>query len=309
MYRLKNLLRSYLSFSRKELNGIFVLFVLILLVILSPRLYPLFLKDQKFDFDRFKMEAEDFRAAAAKIEIPQGKINKKADKSSARPVYFNFDPNGLSESNWLKLGLSHKQIQVIRNYELKGGKFFIKEDLKKIYSISEKQYSMLEPFIKIGNTDVLSGKKTVKANYKSAGIAENTLRPIIEINAADSLELERIRGIGPAFASRIIRFRKRIGGFYRKEQLLEIYGMDSLKYDQLKDQIQVNSGLITKLNINTFTFDEIRHHPYLNYKQMNAIIQYRTQHGLYKSIDDLRKIAILNEEIIRKIEPYFSFNP
>jgi competence protein ComEA len=305
MYRLKNLLRSYLSFSRKELNGIFVLFVLILLVILSPRLYPLFLKDQKFDFDRFKMEAEDFRAAAAKIEIPQGKINKKADKSSARPVYFNFDPNRLSESNWLKLGLSHKQIQVIRNYELKGGKFFRKEDLKKIYSISEKQYSMLEPFIMIGNTDVLSGKKTVKANYKSAGIAENTLRPIIEINAADSLELERIRGIGPAFASRIIRFRKRIGGFYRKEQLLEIYGMDSLKYDQLKDQIQVNSGLITKLNINTFTFDEIRHHPYLNYKQMNAIIQYRTQHGSYKSIDDLRKIAILNEEIIRKIEPYF----
>jgi len=308
MYRLKNLLRSYLSFSRKELNGIFVLFVLILLVILSPRLYPLFLKDQKFDFDRFKMEAEDFRAAAAKIEIPQVKINKEADKSSARPVYFNFDPNRLSESNWLKLGLSHKQIQVIRNYELKGGKFFRKEDLKKIYSISEKQYSMLEPFLMIGNTDVLSGKKTVKANYKSAGIAENTLRPIIEINAADSLELERIRGIGPAFASRIIRFRKRIGGFYRKEQLLEIYGMDSLKYDQLKDQIQVNSGLITKLNINTFTFDEIRHHPYLNYKQMNAIIQYRTQHGSYKSIDDLRKIAILNEEIIRKIEPYFSLS-
>ena len=308
MYRLKNLLRSYLSFSRKELNGIFVLFVLILLVILSPRLYSFFFKDQKYDFERFKMEAEDFRAAAAKIEIPNRKINKAAAKSWARPVYFNFDPNGLSESNWLKLGLSQKQIQVIRNYEFKGGKFFRKEDLKKIYSISEKQYSMLEPFIKIGNTDVLSDKKTVKTKYKSTGISEHTLRPIIEINAADSLELERIRGIGPAFASRIIRFRKRIGGFYRKEQLLEIYGMDSLKYDQLKDQIQVNSGLITKLNINTFTFDEIRHHPYLNYKQMNAIIQYRTQHGSYKSIDDLRKIAILNEEIIRKIEPYFSLS-
>jgi DNA uptake protein ComE-like DNA-binding protein len=255
------------------------------------------------------MEAEDFRAAATNIEIPQGKINKEADKSWARPVYFNFDPNGLSESNWLKLGLSHKQIQVIRNYELKGGKFFRKEDLKKIYSISEKQYSMLEPFIKIGNIDVLSGKMTVKTNYKSTGIPKNTLRPIIELNVADSLELESIRGIGPAFASRIIKFRRRIGGFYRKEQLLEIYGMDSLKYDQLKDQIQVNAGLITRININTFTFEEIRHHPYLNYKQMNAIIQYRAQHGSYKSVDDLRKIAILNEEIIRKIEPYFSLSP
>jgi DNA uptake protein ComE-like DNA-binding protein len=309
MYRLKKLLRSYLSFSRKELNGIFVLFVLILLVILTPRLYSLFFKDQKYDFERFKMEAEDFRAAATNIEIPQGKINKEADKSWARPVYFNFDPNGLSESNWLKLGLSHKQIQVIRNYELKGGKFFRKEDLKKIYSISEKQYSMLEPFIKIGNIDVLSGKMTVKTNYKSTGIPKNTLRPIIELNVADSLELESIRGIGPAFASRIIKFRRRIGGFYRKEQLLEIYGMDSLKYDQLKDQIQVNAGLITRININTFTFEEIRHHPYLNYKQMNAIIQYRAQHGSYKSVDDLRKIAILNEEIIRKIEPYFSLSP
>jgi competence ComEA-like helix-hairpin-helix protein len=150
---------------------------------------------------------------------------------------------------------------------------------------------------------------TFKTNYKSTGIPKNTLRPIIELNAADSIELESIRGIGPAFASRIIKFRRRIGGFYRKEQLLEIYGMDSLKYDQLKDQIQVNAGLITRININTFTFEEIRHHPYLNYKQMNAIIQYRAQHGSYKSVDDLRKIAILNEEIIRKIEPYFSLSP
>jgi competence protein ComEA len=85
--------------------------------------------------------------------------------------------------------------------------------------------------------------------------------------------------------------------------------MDSLKYNQIKDQIQVNTGLVRSFNINTFTFEEIRHHPYLTYKQMNVIIQYRTQHGLYKSIDDLRKIAILNEEIIRKIEPYFSLSP
>jgi competence protein ComEA len=129
------------------------------------------------------------------------------------------------------------------------------------------------------------------------------------LNSADSLELESVRGIGPAFASRIIRFRKRLGGFHRKEQLLEIYGMDSVKYDQLKDLIKVNAGLINQINLNTFTFDEIRRHPYLTYKQMNAIIQYRSQHGSFKSIDDLMKIAMLNEEIIRKIEPYIVLSP
>jgi DNA uptake protein ComE-like DNA-binding protein len=309
MYRFKNLLRSYFSFSRKELNGIFVLFVLMLIVIGSPKLYSLFCKDQKYDFERFSMEAEEFRAAAAKVGIPQRKIYNEPELSLVKPVFFNFDPNRLSESNWLKLGLSYKQIKVIRNYESKGGKFYKKEDLKRIYSISEKQYIMLEPFIVIKNADELSNKKTFKTNIRSAAISDQIRRPGIEINASDSLELERIRGIGPAFALRIIKFRRRLGGFYRKEQLLEVYGMDSLKYDQLKDQIQVNTGLVRRLNINTFTFEEIRHHPYLTYKQMNAIIQYRTQHGLYKSIDDLRKIAILNEEIIRKIEPYFSFNP
>jgi DNA uptake protein ComE-like DNA-binding protein len=309
MYRFKNLLRSYFSFSRKELNGIFVLFVLILIVIVSPKLYSLFFKDQKYDFERFSMEAEEFRAAAAKVGIPQRKIYNEPELSLVKQVFFNFDPNRLSESNWIKLGLSYKQIKVIRNYESKGGKFYKKEDLKRIYSISEKQYIMLEPFIVIKNADELNNKKTFKTNIRSAAISDPIRRPGIEINAADSLELERIRGIGPAFALRIIKFRRRLGGFYRKEQLLEVYGMDSLKYDQLKDQIQVNTGLVRRLNINTFTFEEIRHHPYLTYKQMNAIIQYRTQHGLYKSIDDLRKIAILNEEIIRKIEPYFSFNP
>jgi DNA uptake protein ComE-like DNA-binding protein len=309
MYRFKNLLRSYFSFSRKELNGIFVLFVLMLIVIGSPKLYSLFCKDQKYDFERFSMEAEEFRAAAAKVGIPQRKIYNEPELSLVKPVFFNFDPNRLSESNWLKLGLSYKQIKVIRNYESKGGKFYKKEDLKRIYSISEKQYIMLEPFIVIKNADELSNKKTFKTNIRSAAISDQIRRPGIEINASDSLELERIRGIGPAFALRIIKFRRRLGGFYRKEQLLEVYGMDSLKYDQLKDQIQVNTGLVRRLNINTFTFEEIRHHSYLTYKQMNAIIQYRTQHGLYKSIDDLRKIAILNEEIIRKIEPYFSFNP
>jgi competence protein ComEA len=309
MYRFKNLLRSYFSFSRKELNGIFVLFVLMLIVIGSPKLYSLFFKDQKYDFERFSMEAKEFRAAAAKVGMPQRKIYNEPELSLVKPFFFNFDPNRLSESNWLKLGLSYKQIKVIRNYESKGGKFYKKEDLKRIYSISEKQYIMLEPFIVIKNADELSNKETFKTKIRSAAISDQIPRPAIEINAADSLELERIRGIGPAFALRIIKFRRRLGGFYRKEQLLEVYGMDSLRYDQLKDQIQVNTGLIRRLNMNTFTFEEIRHHPYLTYKQMNAIIQYRTQHGLYKSIDDLRKIAILNEEIIRKIEPYFSFNP
>lgn len=309
MYRFKNLLRSYFSFSKKELNGIFVLFSLMLLILIIPYLYPLFVKDEKYDFESFRIEAERFRALATKREREQKKGGSDQELSLVKPVYFEFDPNGLSDQRWLQLGLSVKQISVIRNYELKGGRFFKKEDLRRIYSISPEQYKLLEPFVRISNATSLKDSKNFKANYKPEDIPFRNIAPIIELNSADSIELESIHGIGPAFASRIIRFRKRLGGFYRKEQLLEVYGMDSVKYDQLKDLIKVNAGLITKINLNTFTFDEIRRHPYLTYKQMNAIIQYRSQHGSFKSIDELMKIAILNEEIIRKIEPYIVLSP
>jgi len=309
MYRFKNLLRSYFGFSKKELNGIFVLFSLMVLILIIPLLYPLFVKSEKYDFESFRIDAERFRASQAKMEREQKKGRSDAELSLVKPVYFEFDPNGLGDQHWLQLGLSVKQIRVIRNYELKGGRFFKKEDLRRIYSISPEQYKLLEPFVRISNSTSAKDSKSFKTNYKPAVIPLRNIVPIIELNLADSLELESVRGIGPAFASRIIRFRKRLGGFHHKEQLLEVYGMDSVKYNRLKDLINVNPGLITKINLNTFTFDEIRRHPYLTYKQMNAIIQYRSQHGSFKSIDDLMKIAILNEEIIRKIEPYIVLSP
>jgi competence protein ComEA len=136
MYRFKNLLRSYFSFSKKELNGIFVLFSLMGLVLIIPFLYPLFIKTEKYDFESFRIEAERFRASATKKGREQKKGRSDQELSLVKPVYFEFDPNGLSNQRWLQLGLSFKQIRVIRNYELKGGRFFKKEDLRRIYSIS-----------------------------------------------------------------------------------------------------------------------------------------------------------------------------
>jgi competence protein ComEA len=98
-----------------------------------------------------------------------------------------------------------------------------------------------------------------------------------------------------------------LGGFYKKEQLKEVYGIDSLRYAEIKNQVSVNSAKIKKLPINTISFDQLRLFPYLNYKQVNALIEYRKQHGNYNSIDDLKNIVLLDAGILRKIEPYISF--
>ncbi len=221
------------------------------------------------------------------------------------PAYFRFNPNQLPEADWQKLGLSKKQIKVIKNYEAKGGKFWKKEDLKRIYSIDAALYSKLEPYISIpeeypayGRT--IEGRGGVQRHSQNAVV-------VVELNSADSATLQTVRGIGPVLASRIVRYRDRLGGFCRKEQLREVYGIDSARYSSLEGQIIVNPGPVRKLNFNTATFDDIKGYPYLSYKQMNAIIQYRKQHGPYSGINDLKKIAILNEEILRKIAPYLIF--
>lgn len=296
-------LLSFFNFSKKELNGIFFLFLLILIILVSPWFYRKLSKLQVYDLEKFKLEAANFKNSEIRVFKPKSK------KESTRAEYFQFDPNSIGEKEWQRLGFSIKQIRVINNYVSKGGKFYKKEDLKRIYSISEAQYALVEPYIRIAAS--YTPNKFVKDEKlaKSATSNNRIPAPLIELNSADSLSLLTVRGIGPAFASRIIRFRDRLGGFYTKEQLKEVYGIDSLKYSQIQGQFSIDVGLIQKINLNTAGFDQFKKHPYLTYKQMNAIIQYRLQHGHFQTIEDLKKVAILNKEIIRKIEPYFAFLP
>jgi competence protein ComEA len=296
-------LRSFFNFSKKELNGIFFLFLLIIIILASPWFYRKLSKMQVYDHEKFKLEAANFKNSEIRV------FKSKSKKEATKAEYFEFDPNSIGKKEWQRLGFSIKQIRVINNYVSKGGKFYKKEDLKRIYSISEAQYALVEPYIRIAAS--YTPNKFVKDEKlaKSATSNNRIPVPLIELNTADSLSLLTVWGIGPAFASRIIRFRDHLGGFYTKEQLKEVYGIDSLKYSQIQDQFSIDARLIQKINLNTAGFDQLKKYPYLTYKQMNAIIQYRQQHGNFQSIEDLKKVAILNKEIIRKIEPYFAFLP
>jgi hypothetical protein len=76
-----------------------------------------------------------------------------ADKSGSRnkfqPISGSFNPNGLSESEWMNMGLSAPQARTLKKYEAAGGRFYKKEDLKKVFVISEAFYAHIEPFVVI----------------------------------------------------------------------------------------------------------------------------------------------------------------
>lgn len=303
MQGIKESIKSYFTFSKKELNGIILLIALILISLSFPAIYRYYSVKPIYEMEVLDTEIIKFQEEIKRINVNQ--IGKRATKAE----YFIFDPNGLDEKSWRKLGLSDRQIKVIYKYETKGGRFYNKEDFKKMYSIGAEQYLKLEPYIRIVKASPPEKENRKVSLFNPDPEKKNTKKVLIEINSADSAMLTEIRGIGPAFASRIIKYRDRLGGFYKIEQLKEVYGIDSVKYQQIEDQISLNSDQITQININSATFELLKKHPYLSYKQMNAVLQYRRQHGPFKTIDELKKVALLNEEIIRKIEPYILFNP
>ena len=287
---MKAYFKNYLSVTKKEWNGMVVLIILMALVLAAPYVYQMFRKDNIINFNEFD-KAVTLLSKGKKVSSAGNSWANESKVANAK--LFTFNPNELSDAGWQKLGLSDHQIKVIKNYEEKGGRFYTKADVKKMYSITDADYQRLEPYITIPDT---------YHHTEKAAPGE-----VIEVNSADSTKLTRIRGIGPAFAMRIIRYRERVGGFYNKEQLKEVFGIDEAKYTEIQGGITVDNQHISKINVNVASLNELRRFPYLSFKQANAILEYHNQHGDYASIDDMKNIAILDDGILRKIEPYLIF--
>ncbi|HYK57132.1 MAG TPA: helix-hairpin-helix domain-containing protein, partial [Flavisolibacter sp.] len=64
------------------------------------------------------------------------------------------------------------------------------------------------------------------------------------------------------------------------------------------------SGDVKKLNINTATKDELKTHPYIKWNLANAIVEYRNQHGNFKSLVELKNIVLIDETTFDKIVHY-----
>ena len=128
---------------------------------------------------------------------------------------------------------------------------------------------------------------------------------IVEINSADSAAWEALPGIGARLAARLIAFRDKLGGFYSVEQVKELYGLPDSTFQLLKPYLTVNAKLVHKININSAAKEELKVHPYIRWQLASMIVDYRKEHGTFASIDDLKKIQQITDDVFVKMAPYF----
>jgi competence protein ComEA len=308
---MKKWLYTYFSFTKREFNGVMVLMVLTLIISAVPYIYDWAVPPQQNvpeEIEALKklMLLEAQRQRNNSYHKDWHPAVREHRKSFPKPELFNFDPNTASGADWQRLGLSEKQAAVMLRYTANGGRFRKKEDLQNMYVISPDNYARFEPYIQIDKAS-LRLNKTAKVEAAGNSYPAKSKAIIVALNSADTLELQQVKGIGPAFARRIVKYRERLGGFYTPEQLKEVFGMDSLRYLEIKDQLSLDSRQLHPIFINRAGFEELRANPYLSYKQINAILQYRKQHGNYGNIADLKKVAILPAATVEKLAPYISF--
>lgn len=305
-------------FSKGERNGILVLLALIIVVLFSPAVYRYFAKPKPHDFSAFEASVADFEArleamheAAEAERLERRTFSREAPVSaSLRLTPFPFNPNQLPAAEWERMGLPAHVVRSIKNFENAGGSFRYKEDVKRIYLISDEMYAQLEPFIELPSRDARGTSGELPASLsrfaERPDPAEIRASLRINLNTADTTELIQLYGIGPAFSRRIANYRELLGGYLHTDQLLEVFGMDSTRLEGIRQNLVIDTTAIRKINLNQAEWADLVRHPYIDRNIANSLIAIRNQHGPYQSVSDIRRSQLITDELFKKIAPYLS---
>ncbi|HZI01610.1 MAG TPA: helix-hairpin-helix domain-containing protein [Flavisolibacter sp.] len=302
--------RSYFGFDKKDRLGALLLLMIILALYALPKVFPKKASTPILEDTAVLAAIDTLKSTTLKHienDFPDkmGYVEKNyvPDYTTIKPFHFN--PNTLDLEGWKRLGLPERNAKTIINYRNKGGKFYKREDLQKIWGLPAGFYDHVSAFIDLPasfqHAQFKSEKETFNTPKKEKIISH------ININEADTSALIALPGIGSKLASRIINFRDKLGGFYTPEQIRETYGVPDSTFQKIKHLFKIDPQLIRKINANTASKDQLKNHPYIKWHIANAIVEYRNQHGPFKELAELKRIVLIDESLFQKISPYLSF--
>ena len=294
---LKSFLRDYFTLTSRERKGAMVLATIIVVQIVVIIFINYTDPPPEPAIEKYRIQLATFESELKVNDSNELTPTNKTYPSKPEVKLYPFNPNTITDNEWVGFGLSEKQVAIIRNYINKGGVFRKKEDVSKIFSISEFQYKRMESFI------IIPDKKSVYESPSPKYKTTNAISELIDINTADTIELDKLPMIGAGRARLIFRYREALGGFVSANQLLEVFSIDTTVLNAIEMRITLDSKNIRKLNMNS---DDLQH-PYLTRKMTSVIKSYRTQHGKFKQPEDLLNIQLMNNEVLNKLAPYMTF--
>ncbi len=185
-----------------------------------------------------------------------------------------------------------------------------KQTFAKKDSLHNKRYLIINNYYQKSPNNKCSTKQytdtivsdTTKTDYVLYKPKSNNI--VLDINTADSLDFQMLRGIGPTFSRRICRYREKLGGFVNLNQLREVYGMSDTLYNMIVTHLEINDFEPKKININSINIKQLAKHPYIDYYLAKSIVEFHNAHGEFKNIEDLKQVYLMDEKTYNKLKPY-----
>jgi DNA uptake protein ComE-like DNA-binding protein len=299
-------IKDYFTFSRKDRIAIAILLIVVVVFLFLPKLFSVRQVATKAD-PLIIQQLEAITTEKKSIENNTYNRNANTDNYSesnatTKGVLFTFDPNTLSEEGWLKLGIREKTVKTILNYHSKGGKFKQPEDIRKIWGLRKDEADRIIPYIKIADNGVASTSNSYNNKYTPTP-AKPT---IVDVNSATPQQFKLLPGLEYPLPYKIVSYREKLGGFLTVQQVKETYGMTDSIFTAILPYLQIQSTAIRKININTASDFDLGGHPYIDKAVAKAIVIYRSKHGAYKQVSDVKKILFITEQVFNKMAPYLS---
>lgn len=289
-------LKSHFWFNKRQRNGIFFLMALIILL-------------QGIYFFGLPLMGESDRYS----ELPLGEIVtfqtqidslKLVELEKRKPKIYPYNPSFITDYKGYQLGMSNQEIDKLLKHRTEGKYINSVKHFQKVTGVSDSLLAVMSPNFKFPDWVVAKNKSSKK---KDTYIGKKNKLPIVkqDLNFATANQLKEIYGIGDKLSERIVKFRTSLNGFLSDEQLKEVYGLKPEVIDRILERYTVLSKpTIEKLNVNTATFKQVLHLPYIDYELTKKIFQYRDEVAEIQSIEELKNIDGFPLELYDKIIVY-----
>lgn len=293
--------KDYFYFNRQEKRAILLLSLLLFFILGLNAFIPRLTVSEKKDYSIFIQKINEYYEA-----LKEDSIQNARESLVFAPTQFKIDT--VSETWLVQHGLSKLVARSLINYRNKGGDINNDAKFRAIYGMNDSIFNIWNTFVVYAvNEDTTSSKQkyisvNAKQEYRSSAPEFQ-----IDINRADTAEFVLLYGIGPAFAERFVKYRDVLGGYYCVDQIKDVYGMDSVRFAQIKPYLKVEPIELRKMLINRASLKQMKNNPYLNFYQAKAIYEYRKAGNIIDNWNELIQIPSLDTAGINFLKPYLAY--